>query len=209
MKIFFNFVPLALFLGGFYYGDNHKNWAAEAATQWLGFMVSGGIVGQAEAPILLATVVIFIATLVQILILKLLREKVDSLLWIGLVLITVLGGATVYFHNESFIKWKPSVLDWTMGGGLLFSQLVLKKNGLKTLLGEHMTLPDPVWSQVNLSWAALFVALGFANIWIAYNFSTSTWVNFKVFGSLAVMAVFFIAQMVYLFSKYTESDSKS
>ena len=198
MKILFDFLPIALFFGMFKYAEGNKDWAATTATDWLGFMVSGGVVGPAEAPVLLATVVVIVATLAQILWLKTRGQKVDAMLWISLGLVTVLGSATIYFHSESFIKWKPTVLYWVMGGALLFGQLVLKKNGIKSLMGAQMSLPDSVWRVVNLSWVGFFAVMGCLNLWVAFNFSTATWVNFKLFGGLGLMVVFVLLQAVYL-----------
>ncbi len=198
MKILFDFLPIALFFGMFKYAEGHKDWAASVATDWLGFMVSGGVVGPAEAPVLLATVVVIVATLAQIVWLKARRQKVDAMLWISLGLVTVLGSATIYFHSESFIKWKPTVLYWVMGGALLFGQLVLKKNGIKSLMGAQMSLPDAVWRVVNFSWVVFFAVMGCVNLWVAFNFSTDAWVNFKLFGGLGLMAAFVLVQAVYL-----------
>ena len=198
MKILFDFLPIALFFGMFKYAEGNKDWAASTATDWLGFMVSGGVVGAAEAPVLLATVVVIVATLAQILWLKSRRQKVDTMLWVSLGLVTILGSATIYFHSESFIKWKPTVLYWVMGSGLLFGQLVLKKNGIKSLMGAQMNLPDPVWRLVNFSWVGFFAAMGCLNLWVAFNFSTATWVNFKLFGGLGLMVVFVLLQAFYL-----------
>ncbi|MCJ7798453.1 MAG: septation protein A [Polaromonas sp.] len=198
MKILFDFLPIALFFGMFKYAEGNKDWAANTATEWLGFMVSGGLVGPAEAPVLLATVVVIVATLLQILWLKIRGRKVDTMLWISLGLVTALGSATIYFHSESFIKWKPTVLYWVMGGALLFGQLVLKKNGIKSLMGAQMVLPEAVWRTVNFSWVLFFTLMGILNLWVAFNFSTSTWVNFKLFGGLGLMVVFVLVQAIYL-----------
>jgi intracellular septation protein len=198
MKILFDFLPIALFFGMFKYAESHKDWAASTATEWLGFMVSGGVVGLAEAPVLLATVVVIVATLAQILWLKARGKKVDLMLWVSLGLVTALGSATIYFHSESFIKWKPTVLYWVMGSALLFGQLVLKKNGIKSLMGAQMDLPDAIWRQVNFSWVAFFAVMGFLNLWVAFNFPTATWVNFKLFGGLGLMMLFVLVQAVYL-----------
>ena len=205
MKILLDFLPIVLFFGMFKYAEGNKEWAAAAATDWLGFMVSGGVVGPAEAPVLLATVVVIIATLVQIIWLKAMRKKVDTMLWVSLALVTVLGGATIYFHSESFIKWKPTVLYWVMGSALLIGQLVFKKNGIKSLMGTQMNLPDAVWRTVNLSWVVFFAVMGVINIWVAYSFPTSTWVNFKLFGGMGLMVVFVLAQAVYL-NKHIKQD---
>ena len=198
MKILFDFLPIMLFFGMFKYAEGNKEWAAATATEWLGFMVAGGVVGQAEAPVLLATVVGILATFSQIAWLRLNGRKVDTMLWVSLGLVTVLGGATIYFHSESFIKWKPTVLYWVMGAALLIGQLVFRKNGIKSLMGAQMTLPEATWRVVNFSWVGFFTLMGFLNLWVAFNFDTATWVNFKLFGGLGLMLVFVLAQAVYL-----------
>jgi len=208
MKILFDFLPIALFFGMFKYAEANKDWAAGAATDWLGFMVSGGIVGPAEAPMLLATVVVIVATLTQIIWLKLRGRKVDLMLWVSLGLVTALGSATIYFHSESFIKWKPTVLYWVMGASLLVGQLVFGKNGVKSLMGGQMSLPDPVWRRVNFSWVGFFAVMGVINLWVAFNFSTGTWVNFKLFGSMGLMLLFILAQAFFL-NKHLKTDTTS
>lgn len=206
MKILFDFLPIALFFGMFKYAEGNKDWAASAATDWLGFMVSGGVVGPAEAPVLLATVVVIVATLAQILWLKASRRKVDTMLWISLGLVTALGSATIYFHSESFIKWKPTVLYWVMGASLLVGELVFRKNGIKSLMGAQMSLPDAVWRKVNFSWVAFFAVMGVINLWVAFNFPTSTWVNFKLFGGMGLMLVFILGQAFFL-NKHIKPDT--
>jgi intracellular septation protein len=205
MKLLFDFLPIALFFGMFKYAEGQREWAAATATEWLGFMVAGGAVGPADAPMLLATVVVVLATLGQVLWLKAKGRKVDTMLWVSLALVTLLGGATVYFHSEAFIKWKPTVLYWVMGAALLLGQVLFKKNGIKALMGAQLTLPAEVWRRVNLSWVAFFTVMGFINLWVAYSFSTSVWVNFKLFGGIGLMLVFVLGQAVYL-NKYSSAD---
>ena len=208
MKILFDFLPIALFFGMFKYAEANKDWAAGTATDWLGFMVSGGMVGPAEAPVLLATVVVIVATLAQIVWLKLRGRKVDLMLWISLGLVTALGSATIYFHSENFIKWKPIVLYWVMGASLLVGQLAFGKNGIKSLMGAQMSLPDPVWRKVNFSWVGFFAIMGVINLWVAFNFSTGAWVNFKLFGSMGLMLLFILAQAFFL-NKHLKPDATS
>ena len=208
MKILFDFLPIALFFGMFKYAEANKDWAAGTATDWLGFMVSGGMVGPAEAPVLLATVVVIVATLAQIVWLKLRGRKVDLMLWISLGLVTALGSATIYFHSENFIKWKPTVLYWVMGASLLVGQLAFGKNGVKSLMGAQMSLPDPVWRKVNFSWVGFFAIMGVINLWVAFNFSTGAWVNFKLFGSMGLMLLFILAQAFFL-NKHLKPDATS
>jgi len=198
MKILFDFLPIILFFGMFKYAEGNTEWAARTATEWLGFMVSGGVVGTAEAPVLLATVVVILATLAQILWLVVRGRKIDKMLWVSLGLVTLLGGATIYFHSESFIKWKPTVLYWIMGAALLIGQLVFGKNGIQSLMGAQMTLPEPVWRTLNYSWVGFFVLMGLLNLWVAFSFSTATWVNFKLFGGMGLMLAFVLGQAVLL-----------
>lgn len=198
MKLLFDFLPIALFFASFKGAESHKDWAADFATRHFGFLVSGGSVGPGEAPVLLATVVVILATLGQVAVLRLRGRKVDTMLWVSLVLVVTLGGMTIWFHNENFIKWKPSVLYWTMGTALWLSPLLAGKNLLKTLLGEQLQLPPRVWHRLNFAWVAFFAGMGLLNLWVAYTFSTDAWVNFKLFGGIGLMLVFTIAQGLYL-----------
>ncbi len=207
MKILFDFLPIALFFGMFKYADSHKDWAASTATEWLGFMVSGGVVGSAEAPVLLATVVVIVATLAQILWIKARGRKVDTMLWVSLALVTVLGSATIYFHSENFIKWKPTVLYWVMGGSLLVAQVFFRINLIQRLMGAQMELPHAAWRAMNWAWTGFFAAMGVLNLWVAYNFDTNTWVNFKLFGGMGLMFAFVIVQALYLGRYVKDTDN--
>jgi intracellular septation protein len=206
MKLFFDFLPIILFFGAFKYAEAHKDWAASFATGQFGFLVSGGVVGQEEAPVLLATVVVIVATLTQVAWIRLRGRKVDTMLWVSLVLVVLLGGATIYFHNETFIKWKPSVLYWAMGLSFWLSPLLFGKNLLRVLLGEQMQLPAMVWHRLNFAWVAFFALMGLINLWVAYAFSTDAWVNFKLFGGIGLMLLFTLAQGLYL-SRYLKDDA--
>ena len=203
MKLLLDFLPIFLFFASFKYAEGHKDWAAGFATEHFGALVSGGVVGSGEAPVLLATVVVIVATLAQVMWLKLKRRKVDNMLWISLGLVVVLGALTIWFHNETFIKWKPSVLYWVMGTALWLSPLLAGKNLLKVMLGEQMQLPPRVWHRLNFAWVAFFAGMGLLNLWVAYSFSTSTWVNFKLFGGIGLMLAFTVAQGLFL-SRYID-----
>ena len=206
MKILFDFLPIILFFGAFKYAEANKGWAATYATSHLGFLVSGGVVTPAEAPVLLATVVVIVATLAQVLWLKSRGRRIDTMLWVSLVLVVLLGGATIYFHSETFIKWKPSVLYWAMGLSFWLSPLLFGKNLLRVLLGEQMQLPAMVWHRLNFAWVAFFALMGLLNLWVAYSFSTDTWVNFKLFGGIGLMLLFTLAQGLYL-SRHLKDDA--
>ena len=203
MKLLLDFLPILLFFGTFKFAESHKEWAAEFATRHFGGVVVGGAVSTTQAPVLLATVVVIAATVAQVLWLKARGRKVDAMLWVSLGLVVVLGGATIYFQSETFIKWKPSALYWAMGLALWLSPLLSGKNLLKVLLGEQMQLPAKVWHRLNFAWIAFFGLMGILNLWVAYTFSTSAWVNFKLFGGIGLMLLFTLAQGLVL-AKYIE-----
>ena len=205
MKILFDFLPIFLFFGTFKYAERNAEGAAAFATEHFGFLVSGGTVGPKEGPVLLATLVVIVATLAQIAFLLARRRKIDTMLWVSLILVTVLGGATVWFHNDTFIKWKPSVLYWAMGLGLVVSQVFFKKNLLQSMMGEQLVLPPAIWQRLNIAWVGFFACMGILNLYVAYSYPTDTWVNFKLFGSMGLMLVFTLAQGVYL-SRHMKPD---
>ncbi len=205
MKLLFDFFPLILFFATFRYTEGHKESAAAFASEHFGALVSGGVVGASEAPVLLSTLVVIAATLLQVAVLKARGRKVDLMLWVSLTLVVVLGGLTVWFHSETFIKWKPSGLYWTVALLLWGSQALFGRNLLKKLLGEQITLPEPVWRRLNLAWVLFFGAMGLLNLWVAFHFDISTWVSFKVFGATGLMVVFFIGQGLYM-SRYMPDD---
>ncbi len=135
------------------------------------------------------------------------HRKVDTMLWVSLAIVSIFGGATLIFQNPTFIKWKPTVLYWFFAAALLFSAIVLKKNLIRKMLEAQMKLPENLWSTLNLAWAAFFGAMGVINLFIAYNFSEETWVNFKLFGGMGLMLVFVLAQGMLL-SRYIEEEPK-
>ncbi|MFG6462698.1 septation protein A [Roseateles sp. DXS20W] len=198
MKLLLDFLPLILFFVAFKGAEGNPDAAAAFATQHFGFLVQGGVVGPTEAPVLLATVVVMLATLAQAAILKVRGQKIDLMLWISLALVVVLGGATIWFHNETFIKWKPTGLYWAMALTLWISLAMFRKNLIQAMLGAQLTLPDTIWGKLNRAWVLFFAAMGVVNLYVAYNFSTSAWANFKVFGVTGLILVFTVAQSLYL-----------
>lgn len=199
MKLLFDLFPVILFFGTFKYAGGRP----EEAAVWMGELLGGSAVAPAQAPILLATVVVILATMVQIAWVHFRHGKVDRMLWVSLGLVVVFGGMTLIFQNEAFIKWKPTLLYWIFAASMGFAALVLKKNVMQSMLGEQLQLPDPVWRRVNLSWFMFFLGMGALNLFVAFNFSTDIWVDFKLFGGMGLMLVFVIGQGLFL-SKYME-----
>ena len=157
------------------------------------------------ADIYVATAVAIGATFLQIGVLALLKKKIDSMLWVSLGIIVVFGGATLVLRDETFIKWKPTVLYWLFGIALALSDLLLRRNLIRSMLGAQVQLPDAVWRQLNWSWVVFFALMGAANLLVAFNFTTDQWVNFKLFGGTGLMLVFIIGQAMYL-SRHMEEE---
>jgi intracellular septation protein len=157
--------------------------------------------------IYVATAVAIAATFVQVGWLKARRKRVDAMLWTSLAIIVVFGGATLLLRDETFIKWKPTVLYWLFAVALAGAPLLFRRNLIRTLLGEQMRLPERVWAQLNWSWAGFFAFMGAANLLVAYNFSTDQWVNFKLFGGVGLMVLFVLAQALLL-SRHLEEGKR-
>ncbi|MBM3358478.1 MAG: septation protein A [Betaproteobacteria bacterium] len=153
--------------------------------------------------IYVATAVAIAATFVQIGWVWLHHRKVDNMLWAGLAIIVVFGGATLLLQDETFIKWKPTVLYWLFAGALAVADLGFKKNLVRAMMEQQVSLPDPVWAKLHASWIAFFLLMGALNLFVAYNFSTDSWVNFKLFGGMGLMLVFVVLQAVML-ARYIE-----
>jgi intracellular septation protein len=201
MKLLFDLFPVILFFAAFKYSEKNP----ETAATWVATLLGSALVDAKQAPILLATVVVIAATVAQIAWVHFRHGKVDKMLWISLGLVVVFGGLTLFFQNEAFIKWKPTILYWVFAVSMAFSSLVLKQNPMKAMSGEQLTLPEAVCNKVTLSWIAFFAVMGVLNLVIAFNFPTDTWVNFKLFGGMGLMLIFVLGQGMLL-SKYIEEE---
>ena len=159
------------------------------------------------ADIYVATAVAIAAAVLQILWIKLTRKPIETMHWINFAVIVFFGGATLWLQNEAFIKWKPTVLYWLCGVVLLVSKYLLGKNLMQKLLGTKVSMPDLAWNKLNLSWALFFMIAGGLNLFVAFSglFTESQWVNFKVFGLMALLIVFVIAQSIWL-GKHMQQD---
>jgi intracellular septation protein len=176
MKFLFDLFPIILFFVAFKFGD-----------------------------IWIATGVAIAATFAQIGWLILRKKRIDPMLWVSLAIIVVFGGATLLLHDETFIKWKPTVLYWLFATAFLLAEFGFGRNLMKAVLGKELVLPEPVWRKVLLSWIGFFASMGAVNLYVAFNYPTETWVNFKLFGFMGLMFVFVIGQGVML-AKYIEQE---
>jgi len=181
MKVFFDLFPVILFFIAFKMAD-----------------------------IYVATAAAIGATIAMIIYSKMRHGKVEKMLMINGVIISVLGGITLLLHDKTYIMWKPTVLYWLLAAALVVSNVFFKKNLIKQMMGKMLNPPAHIWNTLNLVWVAFLIALGFLNIYVFKSFSEDTWVNFKLFGVTSMMFVFMIAQTLMLKDYLVEPvDSES
>lgn len=174
MKLLFDFLPVALFFVTFkLYEDPTEG-------------------------VLAATAVAIVASVLQVTFTWLRNRRVENMHLITLGLIVVLGGATLLLRDETFIKWKPTAVNWAFALAFWGSKFFGGKTLVERMLSGSITLPRPIWHRLNMSWVVFFVAMGLLNLYVVYNFDTDTWVNFKLFGLMGLTFAFVIGQSVYL-----------
>ena len=174
MKFLFDFFPIILFFAVFNSYDDQMD----------------GVIA--------ATKVMIAASAIQISLYWLKHRKFENMHLVTLALVVVLGGATIYFRNADFIKWKPTAVNWLFALAFLGSEFIGKKSLLKRMMDKNISLPEPVWIRLNYAWVTFFVLMGAINLYIAFNYSLDIWVDFKTFGMLGMTFIFVILQAVYM-----------
>lgn len=193
MKFLFDLFPIILFFLAYTWGEKNPD-TANAILAGLGVHLEAA----SKPGVFLATLVAILATFIQLAWAWLRYRKIDTMLWVSLALITVFGGLTLFLHDEAFIKWKPTVLYWIFALALGLAPLLFERNLIRLMMEKQLSLPDDIWTRLNLGWAGFFAFMGVANLFVAFNYSTDAWVNFKMFGSLGLMLAFVIGQTLYL-----------
>ena len=155
-----------------------------------------------------ATAVAIATTVLEVAYLKLRGRKVDTMLWISLAIIVVFGGATLLLHDETFIKWKPTVLYWLFALVLVVSERFFGRNLIRAMMRAQLELPAAAWAKLNWSWAGFFAAMGALNLYVAFHFPTDQWVNFKLFGVTGLMLLFILAQALFLARHVEQGNDK-
>ncbi|MCA0176258.1 MAG: septation protein A [Proteobacteria bacterium] len=207
MSFLLDFLPLLVFFAVFKLAQGNPDAAGAFATEHVGALVSGGVVTPDVAPVLLATLAVMAATLVQVAVTRLRGQRVPPMLWVSLALVVLLGALTVWFHSETFIKWKPTGVYAALAVVLWASHRFARRNLIQAALGSQIVLPEAVWSTLNRAWVSFFALLALLNIAVAYSVSTETWVNVKVFGFTALILVFTLAQGVYISRHAKEGEA--
>lgn len=196
MKQLFDFFPIVIFFLIYkFYGDLPPQWIELANRLPLVELTPG----EPKHAILMATLGIIIATLLQNLVHYLIYRKLERMHLISLVLLLAFGSLTLAFRDGNFIIWKVTVINWLFAAVFLGSEFVGERKPLvERMMSKALQVPAPIWFKVNHLWVGFFAVLGILNLIVAYSFSEEAWVNFKLFGVLGLTFVFIIAQALYL-----------
>jgi intracellular septation protein len=152
-----------------------------------------------------ATAVLMIATTLQVVVSYAMTRKVEKrMLWL-LLAVMVFGGATLFFRNQMFIQWKPTIFNWVLALAFGASQFIGEKNLMQRTLGSQIQLPHNVWRRLNLLWAANFAIVGALNIYVAYSYSEDTWVSYKLYSAIGFTVVLTILTAM-LISPHLKDD---
>ena len=154
-----------------------------------------------------ATAVIIVASIAQVAYFYLKHKRVEKMHIITLILILVLGGLTLVLQDENFIKWKPSIVNWGFALVFLGSHYIGQKPIVERMMGQAIALPDTIWIRLSWLWILFFIVSGLTNLYVAFNYDTDTWVNFKLFGLMGMTLVFILIQGIYISRYIQESDS--
>ena len=194
MKFLFDIFPLIVFFVSYKWAGSHEEVAQAVINEHLSGIISGGAITASQAPII-------VATALQIGYLLLRGRKVDGALWVSLVVFVFFGGLTIYFHDDDFIKWKPTIIYWSFAVAMIVAQRFFGKNLIRAAMEKQIGLPDEIWQRLNVAWIMFWIVLGLLNLFVAFvlfKADTNAWVSFKAFGVTGLMLAFFVAQGFYL-----------
>jgi len=195
MKFLFDIFPVLLFFL-VYQAYGHLPPDAVAT---LGALLPGSGEANGDAgAIYLATASAILASFVQVGLYWLQHHRFHKMHLMSLILITLFGGATLVLHDPTFIKWKPTILEWVFAGAFLASAYLGDRTLVQRMLGHAIDVPADIWRRVNFAWVVFFLIAGLANLYVAYGYSESAWVNFKLFGMTGITFVFTFASALYL-----------
>ncbi len=144
-----------------------------------------------------ATGALMVAVTVQVIVYRLSKKPIGRELQLTFWASMVFGGLTLFYRDETFIQWKPTIINWLLSASLIGSHY-MRKNLIEKLLAGKLSLPSDVWVRLNFGWAAGFFLAGALNLVVAYNFSMQFWVTYKLVGGLALTFTYVILTTWYL-----------
>ena len=131
-----------------------------------------------------ATAVLMTSTALTWLISSLLEKRNDKrLMWMTLAVL-LFGAATLILRDQRFIQWKPTVFNWVLAAVFLGSQFIGKRTVLERVLGSQLSLPQTIWTRLNVLWIGNFALVGALNLFVAYRFEEAFWVLYKLYSSV-------------------------
>jgi intracellular septation protein len=153
-----------------------------------------------------ATGIIIALTIVSLIVGYVMTGKVAKFPLFSGILITVMGGLTLYLQNDMFVKMKPTAANLIFAG-LLGGGLMSHRMFLKDLLGSAIDMPEAAWRSLTWRWVIFFLVLAGLNEYVWRTMSEATWVNFKVFGLMGLTAVFAFANAPFMAKHMKQVDA--
>lgn len=202
LKFLFDLLPVLLFFGTFKLAQSN----AEQASSFCNTLFGAGF-DAVHAPVICATAVAVAVSLLQIGWMLAARRKVEPMLWISFAVILIFGGLTIWLKNEMFIKWKPTILYWLFAA-ILIGGKISGRNFIRSLLSKQISMGERPWNNLLAAWTVFFIAVGALNLFVAYSFSTDTWVNFKLFGLMGLTLLFTLGIGFYI-ARFIDNDQHS
>ena len=139
-----------------------------------------------------------VASVSQVVFYRLKFQHYDKMHLISLAIIVLLGGATLFFHNPVFIKWKPTGIYWLSALVFFGSSFIGSKPLIQKMMEANVQLSNKIWHRLNFAWSIFFIIMGALNLYVAYYYDTDAWVNFKLFGGVGLTLLFVLIQAFYL-----------
>jgi intracellular septation protein len=159
-----------------------------------------------------ATAVAIVASVAQVGLYWLKQRRFERMHLVSTALIIVLGGLTLLLHNNAFIMWKPTIVNWLFALVFAGSHFIGRKPMVARMLDQQIQLPEAAWIKLNLGWIAFFIIAGIANLFVVYLYkigqvSEDFWVNFKFLGLFGMTIIFIVLQAIYL-STYLSAQTE-
>lgn len=157
--------------------------------------------------IYVATAVAIASAFVQTSLFWIKNRRFERMHLITLGILASLGGLTLLLRDPLFIMWKPTIVNWAFATAFLGSYFIGSRTLVERMMSHAITVPNGVWKKINGAWIIFFIFMGGINLYVAFNYSEETWVNFKLFGMMGLTLAFVFVQAIFL-SRYMEPDEE-